>query len=124
MDSTTTPTPTATTRETTTRHAHHQPSALLVPPRRDASDPEAARGPRAAPATPQPMCFPPRWDASDPEEAQGSSALHTLLSFGFPAKPSGALQHEEIVDVELVGKIEQLSDAVRAPMAFFNLWGI
>lgn len=62
-----------------------------------------------------------RTPADQSESCRCSSALHTLLSFGFPAQPSGALQHEEIVDVELVDKIEQLSDAVGAPMAFFNL---
>ncbi len=43
-----------------------------------------------------------RTPADQSESCRCSSALHTLLSFGFPAQPSGALQHEEIVDVELV----------------------
>ncbi len=43
-----------------------------------------------------------RTPADQSESCRCSSGLHTLLSFGFPAQPSGALQHEEIVDVELV----------------------
>ena len=43
-----------------------------------------------------------RTPADQSESCRCSSALHTLLSFGFPAQPSGALQHEETVDVELV----------------------